>query len=235
MKLSYYLLFLGFMSVSCNGICSIEKTNSISRSAIEEMTQSTAPQENSPFFIEREEARQAAAEAATNSIYRSSLLVPRHSIQEEMKKWASQCLNVIKIIPNKTILPSSQIIVEPIFFSLSETPQLHVSFKVTNNTKKVLFLDFSTNQRLEILLKEQSGMVITRWSEDRSFDSIASVVIINPKESVVYTETIPTLGMKKGVPYNIEVSLVGHPEYTHTQSITSQDSSEDFSNASLHE
>ncbi|MCF7728773.1 MAG: hypothetical protein K9M81_00230 [Chthoniobacterales bacterium] len=222
MKLSYYLLFFGFMSAISTGICSIEKTNSISRSEIEEMTESTAPQENSPFFIEREEARQAAAEAATNPIYRNSLLLPRHSIQEEMKKRMSQFLNIVKVIPNKIDPPASQILVEPLSFSVSDTPELHISYKITNNTKEMCFLDFSTNQRIEILLKEQNGTLITQWSKDRSFDPIASVVTINPKESVVYTETIPTLGMRDGTSYSIEVLLVGHPKYTLIQSITPQ-------------
>ena len=134
----------------------------------------------------------------------------------------SQFLNIVKVIPNKIDPPASQILVEPLSFSVSDTPELHISYKITNNTKEMCFLDFSTNQRIEILLKEQNGTLITQWSKDRSFDPIASVVTINPKESVVYTETIPTLGMRDGTSYSIEVLLVGHPKYTLIQSITPQ-------------
>jgi hypothetical protein len=235
--MKFYLLFLfvTLVTTATTARCSPEKTNAVSRSEMEEMTDSSAPQENSPFFIEREEARQAAAEAATNTIYRSSLLTPRHSIQEQMKNFAKQFLTMVKIRPDKTILPPLQIIMEPSSFSVSETPELHISFKITNTKKEMIFLDFQTNQRIDILVKEKNGDVITRWSEDRSFDPISGVVTINPKESVVYTEKIPTTLMKDGTTYLLQVSLVGHPEYTLTQSITPQEASLDSSDPTPNE
>ncbi|MFZ4116225.1 MAG: BsuPI-related putative proteinase inhibitor [Chthoniobacterales bacterium] len=229
MKFYSLFFFLALVMTTITARCSPEKTNTVSRTEIEEMTDSNAPQENSPFFIEREEARQAAAEAAADPMYRSSLLTPRHSIQEQMKNFAKQFLTIVKITPDKTILAPLQIIVEPSSFSVSETPELHVSFKITNTKKEMVFLDFQTNQRIDILVKEKNGTVITRWSEDRSFDPISGVVTINPKESVVYTEKIPTTLMKDGTTYSIQVSLVGHPEYTLTQSITPQEPALDSS------
>lgn len=225
MKLYYYVLFLGLISAPSAGISSTENTNPISRSQMEEITESSLPQENSPFFIEREEARQGAVEAATNPIYRSSVLLPRHSFQEEIKKCTNRFLSITKIIPDKAIPTPLQIVVEPSSFSVSDTPELSVSFKITNTKKEMLFLDFLTNQRIEIVVKEKNGTIITRWSEDRSFDPIKSVITINPKESVVYTEKISTAFMKNGISYAIEASLVSLPEYSATQWITPEDSS----------
>ena len=122
MKFYSCFLFLGIITAATTAFGSPEKTNSISRTEIEEMTESSTPQENSPFFIEREEARQAAAEAATNSIYRSPLLAPRHSIQQQIKNFATQFLTIAKITPDKTIPPPLQIFVEPASFSVIETP-----------------------------------------------------------------------------------------------------------------
>ena len=80
-------------------------------------------------------------------------------------------------------------------------------------------LNFSTNQRIDILVKNENGKVITRWSEDRSFDPIPGLVAINPDESVVYTEKIPTTMMKDGETYTLEVSLVDQQGYTLSQQI----------------
>ncbi len=223
MKSFYYILFFGWMSAFSIGIASAQNTNPISRLEIEEMTQASQLETNSPFFIEREEAREAVAEAARNPIYRNSLLLPRHSFQEEMKKMIHGFLVMTKVFPNKTIPPAVQIFVEPSSFSISETPEISVSCKITNTTKEILFIDFATNQRIEIVVKESNGTPMMRWSEDRSFDPITSVVTINPRESILYTEKIPTAIMKNGSKYLLEVSLIGHSEYTRTELIFPHD------------
>src|SRR3990167_1791069 len=81
-------------------------------------------------------------------------------------------------------------------------------------------MEFPTNQRFEILIKEPSGRVIYRWSEDRSFDAMLGLVTIDPEESVVYTEKIPITMMKDGTTYSIEVTLLGQQGYCITQKIT---------------
>jgi len=223
MKSFYHILFFGWMGAVSIGISSAQDTNPISRLEIEEMTQASQPETNSPFFIEREEAREAIAEAARNPIYRNSLLLPRHSFQEEMKKMMHGFLVMTKVFPNKTIPPAVQIFVEPSSFSISETPEISVSCKITNTTKEILFIDFATNQRIEIVVKESNGTPVMRWSDDRSFDPITSIVTINPRESILYTEKIPTAIMKNGSKYLLEVSLIGHAEYTRTELIFPQD------------
>lgn len=235
MKFPLLCLFLGMVAATTTVMGNPEKTNSLSHEEMEEMAESNPPQENSPFFIEREEARRAAAEAATNPIYRSSLLTPRHSIQQQIKNFVTQFLTIVKITPDKTVPPPLQIFVEPASFSVTETPELAVSFKITNNKKQILFLEFPTNQRIDILVKEKNGTVITRWSEDRSFDAVSGVVTVNPKESVFYTEKIPTTMMKDGTTYTLEVSVVEHPDYTLTQSITPQEAAVSSSNPTFDE
>lgn len=198
-----------------------QKTNTISRQEEEIITQ-TGPQEDSPFLIERQDAQQAAAAAATNTIYRNSLLTPRHSLQQQLRNFGRDMFGFVNLSSDKKNLPAAQLFIEPSAFSVTEIPELNISFKITNNKKRMLMLEFSTNQRIDILVKDAHGSVLSRWSEDRTFDSIPGIVTINPKESVFYTEKIPTSMMHDGEAYVIEASVVGHPEFTLSQKITPQ-------------
>lgn len=164
-----------------------EKTNTISQHEIELITTSK-PQLDSPFVVEQEEAQEAAAKAATNPIDRNPLLRSHHSFFGEVKKIYLSTIHFFKTSPLKKAPPSLQLILEPASFSIGETPELAVTFKITNNKKEALLLNFPTNQRLEILIKELNGQVINRWSQDREFDPFPGLVTINPKESVLFTE-----------------------------------------------
>ncbi len=203
-----------------------EKPKTLSRSEMEEISASMEPRENSPFFIEREEARQAAA-AASNPGCNTTPRTPRHSTQQLLKNVGKACLSILQKPFHPSALEPSAVEISPTFFSVETTPELEVSLRVFNRREEMIFLDFPTNQRIEILIKEKKGgATILRWSEDRSFEPIESVLTINPKESVLYTEKISTSLLKNGVTYFLQVSLVGHPEYTITQEITPQQAQE---------
>ncbi len=216
---SSILVALGLTFLIPSLFGAVEKTNSISQQEILEISAS-GPQADSPFVIEQEEAQAALAQAATNPIYRNSLLKPRHSLQSEIKKLFYSATHLFAFHAALKGPAPLQLILEPSNFSVEETPEITVTFKITNNKKEALLLEFPTNQRLDILVKESNGHVLLRWSQDREFEPLPGLVTINEKESVLYTEKISTTGMHNGETYTLQAFLSGHPEYSLSQQVT---------------
>lgn len=194
-----------------------QQTNTISEQDVEQQIVRSGPSEDSPFVIERAEAQQALANAATNGISRS--LPPRKSFQKQACSFFGHLTRTFQAI-SKSKLPTTQLLIEPSTFSVNDTSEINVTFKINNSKKEILMLHFSTNQRIDIFIKNAQGVVLGRWSEDRAFDQTPGLVAINPEESVVYTEAMPTSMMKDGETYTIEASLVGQPGYTVSEKIT---------------
>ena len=196
-----------------------ESPDVISEHAIEQST-SQESNEESPFLIEREDAKQAAATAAASNTSVNKLYPPRHSISKQIANFCKHLTGLMKSSLSKT--PQLRVTTEPALFSAAENPELSVTFKITNDKKDLIMLHFPTNQRLEIVVKDDQGKILSRWSQDRSFDPLDDIVVINPKESVFFTEKIPTTGMQDGKTYTLEVSLANQTEYAISQTITPQ-------------
>lgn len=212
MKFTGLIFFLILSSL----VAEPQKTNPVSREEMQQISMSGSS-EDSPFVIERQEAQQALATAATNGM--SNPFSSRHSFQKQLGNFFSHLAGTFKI-GNKGKLPRTQLLIEPSAFSVADTPELNVTFKIINNKKNLIMLNFSTNQRIDILVKNTQGDLITRWSQDRLFDPMPGLVAINAGESVVYTEKIPTTMMKDGEMYTIEVMLVDQEGYTLSQQVT---------------
>src|SRR5262249_32956675 len=75
---------------------------------------------------------------------------------------------------------------------LSEMRQRPVHVLLSNHGDRAVELVFPTEQRIEILLHDSSGHVVTRWSENRAFAEKPGTLLINPSEHVEYSETIAT-------------------------------------------
>lgn len=114
----------------------------------------------------------------------------------------------------------SKLLVEPAQFSVDERREITVTFSVENKTPKLVKLDFPTSQRIEILVRDGSGKVIDKWSDDRAFQDVSGVVMINPGEHIQYEERISTRDMMPGQTYTIEASLANNAEYTKTATVT---------------
>ena len=99
---------------------------------------------------------------------------------------------------------------EPI--KLAEARQLPVHVLLTNRGEKAVELLFPTEQRIEILLHDSSGRVVTRWSDNRAFDEKPSTLLINPHEHVEYSETIATRELEPGKVFTVEVTVPAYPE-----------------------
>ena len=99
---------------------------------------------------------------------------------------------------------------EPV--KLSEVRQLPVHVLLTNRGDHAVELTFPSEQRIEILLHDSSGRVVTRWSENRTFDETVGVVLINPNEHIDYYETIATRELAPGRVFTVEVKMPAYPE-----------------------
>jgi hypothetical protein len=102
--------------------------------------------------------------------------------------------------------------VSPSPFRLSVDREVKVTVTLSNETKKFIHLDFPTTQRIEILVKDSTGKVITTWSEDQSFTNDPATITINPGERIEYSESVATREMTAGQPYIIEVSFPNYPD-----------------------
>lgn len=178
-----------------------------------------APPADSPFFIERQEAREAMAKAGREGYGMYVPKPPHPPVQQQIKKFF-QGLFGRGQKPGTPGGPAPMtLVIDPSDFSLAQTPELDVSLKISNARKHEVELLFPDNQRLEILTKNSSGAMVNRWSEDRAFDPQEGFTEINPNEYVIYAERIPTAKMKAGETYTIEASLANQEGYSTTATV----------------
>lgn len=96
--------------------------------------------------------------------------------------------------------------------NLSEVRQLPVQVFLTNRGDHAVELNFPNEQRIEILLRDAAGKVVTRWSDNRAFAETVGTLLINPSEHVEYSETIATRELVPGKVFTVEVMVPAYPE-----------------------
>jgi Intracellular proteinase inhibitor len=178
------------------------------------------PPNDSPFFIERQEAREAAAQAGREGYGMYVHKPPKPPAQQQIKKFFQGFFGHGKKRGETAGTAPMTLTVDPSEFSLAQTSELDVSLKISNVRKHEIELSYPDNQRLEILIKDPSGNVVSRWSEDRAFDQQEGFTEINPDEFVIYAERISTAKMKAGQTYTIEASLANQEGYTTSVPVT---------------
>ncbi len=201
-----------------NNATKAPSTESISKTDVRDISVS-GPQSDSPFFMERQEAKAAMAQAAREGF---GMYVPKPQkppAGQRIKKFFTGMFGSLKHAQkgSDTALVLS---VDPSDFSLSQTSELDVSLRITNAKKNEIEINYPNDQRLEVLTKNSSGNVIARWSEDRAFEPREGFVAINPEEFVIYAERVPTSKMTAGETYTIEASLAGQEGYTAILKVT---------------
>ena len=87
---------------------------------------------------------------------------------------------------------------------LAEGKELRVTLVLTNKTGKFVQLTFPTTQRIEVLLRNDAGKIITQWSEEQSFANDPGYVTVNPGEHVQYAVNISGRDLVPGKTYTIE-------------------------------
>jgi Intracellular proteinase inhibitor len=95
---------------------------------------------------------------------------------------------------------------------LSETRQLEVNAILSNLEKRPFTLDFPTDQRIEIYLRNPAEMVLTKWSDNHVAKETPGTLIINPDEKIEYKESIATRELVPNKVYIVEVFFPKYPE-----------------------
>ena len=156
-----------------------------------------------------------------------SLAIAGHlPAQEEMPQptpqkrggWFSRMLHPFQSIPApnykdarlRGLVLDLKLSAQPV--KLSEVRQLEVKITLANASKRAVALDFPTEQRIEILLKNSSDAVLTTWSENHAFEAKTGSVLINPGERIFYPETIATRELTPNKVFIVEVFFPQYPE-----------------------
>jgi hypothetical protein len=95
---------------------------------------------------------------------------------------------------------------------LSEVRQLQVNLTLKNVAKKAVVLDFPTEQRFEIYLRNSSDAILTTWTDNHAFEEKPGTVLINPLEHIDYPETIATRDLTANKVFIAEVFFPQYPE-----------------------
>ena len=174
---------------------------------------------DSPFFTERQEAKSALAREGREGFGMYVPKPPHPPMGKQIRKFFGGMFGSLRTSSSSS-KPALILTVEPSQFSLAQTSELEVTLRISNAAKHEFEIQYPDNQRLEILVKDPQGNVVSRWSQDRAFDPREGFVEVNPKEFISYTERLSTTGMKAGVPYTIEASLAHQEGYTVAKSVT---------------
>lgn len=189
--------------------------------------------EFSPLFFERKSLsrtrtsdehlhttwKNIAGRAAAVQPKRDSFSYAFRWVTKDIDKTIEKVARRFVVTENK---PYSYMTLEPIDFALREgkridgEEEITVTLALRNASNRQIRMTFPTSQRLEVFTKNQSGTVIEKWSESRNFDFLEEIVVVNPNETIEYSQQISTRGMKSGETYLIEASFFNNPQYTKT-------------------
>ena len=103
-----------------------------------------------------------------------------------------------------------ELLPEPV--KLSEVRQLQVSLSLKNVAKRAVVLDFPSEQRFEIYLRNSTEAILTIWSDNHAFEDKPGTVLINPSEHVDYPATIATRDLSPNKVFICEVFFPQYPE-----------------------
>ena len=95
---------------------------------------------------------------------------------------------------------------------LSEVRQLEIRAVLSNVGKFPITLDFTTDQRIEIYLRNSAEAILTKWSDNHAVSEKAGTIVVNPDEHVEYRESIATREMTPNKVFSAEVFFPKYPE-----------------------
>jgi hypothetical protein len=97
---------------------------------------------------------------------------------------------------------------------LSEVRQLETRVILTNVGRRAVELQFRSDQRIEIYLRNTEEKILTKWSDNRAFAEKLGTILINPNEHIEYDETIATRDLTPNKVFIAEVLFPEYPELT---------------------
>src|SRR6184192_4170299 len=101
--------------------------------------------------------------------------------------------------------------ITPQTVKLSEVRQLSVKLTLANLSKRPVGLDFPTNQRIEIYLKDSAGDILAKWSDNHAITEKPVTILINSQERIEYNETISTRELTPNKVFIVEVFFPQYP------------------------
>lgn len=99
---------------------------------------------------------------------------------------------------------------EPV--KLSEVRQLQVNLTLKNVSKRAVVLDFPSEQRFEIYLRNSTEAILTIWSDNHAFEDKPGTILVNPSEYIDYPTTIATRDLSPNKVFICEVFFPQYPE-----------------------
>ena len=155
---------------------------------------------------------EAAAKAAGSAVHSVS-----HSVVDVFSPSASKS--------DSSSAPKSSLKVAlactPSPLDLKQTRNLTVLVKFFNGGKKTQLLEFSSFQRVDAVLRDASGKIVSRATLATPLRTDEpALVTVNPGERLEYALSLPTVGMIAGKAYRLEAALVGQSGLTAAMEIT---------------
>jgi hypothetical protein len=111
------------------------------------------------------------------------------------------------------------LLVTPQIINLSELRQLQIKLTLTNQSKRPVTLEFPTDQRIEIYLRNSAEIVLTKWTDNHAINQAPATVLINPQEHIEYNETISTRELTPNKVFIVDVFFPQYPELRIRQKI----------------
>jgi hypothetical protein len=111
---------------------------------------------------------------------------------------------------------------DPPVVKAGETRMIDVTIAVTNKGKNAVQLDFPTSQRIEVLVNDQSGKTLSRWSDDQRVEKEPGFLLINPGERIEYRARISTRDMRAGQTFIVESFFAGYDQVRTRRTIVPQ-------------
>lgn len=185
-----------------------------------------APDEGSPFFSQREAAKYAIAQQGRQQAQADTVAVyPRvknspDSATGMLKSFFTDMFSSIQWSSLRKDKTTEKLKIDPENFSLKDRNEVEAFYSVRNNTGKIIRIDYTTTQRIDMITTDGTGKVLEKLSNDRSFTPQEGIVIINPKERIEYREKVATRDMKAGESYSITAEVTGQPDYTAVRTVT---------------
>jgi hypothetical protein len=109
--------------------------------------------------------------------------------------------------------------VTPSVVHLDKNRTIEVLVKVTNPGKRAVLLEFNSSQRADAVVRDDSGNIVSRATEDQQFIEEVSVVSVNPGERVEYPLVLPTRELKAGRRYRLEAAIVNQENLRATETL----------------
>jgi hypothetical protein len=152
-------------------------------------------------------------------VFTASLSAEEPGATPEKRGWLSRMLHPFQSsnpAPNykdsrlRGLILELKLAPEPV--RLSEVRQLQVNISVKNVGKRAVVLEFPSEQRFEIYLRNSTEAILTIWSDNHAFEDKPGTVLINPSEHVDYPASIATRDLSPNKVFIAEVFFPQYPE-----------------------